>query len=386
MASVDALCQRLGIQHPLDQSTCIGYGQRKPTCGLLAAEHSRLQALRMLEKISRDLACGSKINDASLNTVAGLLLCKRWHQGQAQENAQRWRTKLQKTADTYRPEQMTTPYQPGPSRQGSSQLTRLDSASHQLDLPVQVTTQAALQLSTRSYLPQWSPPQQETYHPRLNSCSTEELISEVRSRLLHRANTRLLTEILDLADEWTAPYVVGSAGLAEVTRGDRDARQGTMAAVDVSSIDGSSISRVAALTTGGADPQPFSRDTRRPVHVEARSSPRQGLSTVNTITPREQSSARRPNRTAEEVRNARITALVPVTRSLTPEAAQRPPSPLRSSYTECGICMEPYEEGEGHQWECQHCLNRAHSHCWDTWRAATSGRGVRCMYCRVEMA
>ncbi|KIX08375.1 uncharacterized protein Z518_03031 [Rhinocladiella mackenziei CBS 650.93] len=96
MITVNRLCRDLGIKHPLDHPTCIGYGKAKPTCGILCAQASRNEAVTALEGICEAIADGINprmlVND--LEGVAQLLHCKRWHQYQARAKAREWRRKL----------------------------------------------------------------------------------------------------------------------------------------------------------------------------------------------------------------------------------------------------------------------------------------------------
>ncbi|KAK5420164.1 hypothetical protein LTR06_001634 [Exophiala xenobiotica] len=96
MTGVSELCRDLGIKHPLDQHTCIGYGQKKPNCGSLAAEHNRQKAVDRLEKIADKLTNGDSPSDVmtDLHRVAKLLHCVRNHQYQADDKAQEWKRKL----------------------------------------------------------------------------------------------------------------------------------------------------------------------------------------------------------------------------------------------------------------------------------------------------
>lgn len=397
IASIDALCQRLGIQHPLDQSTCIGYGQRKPTCGLLAAESSRMQALSLLDQISHDLSRGSPISNDALQTVAGLLLCRRWHQFQAYEIAQRWQARLEKTTAARWPERATvsgssnsvpqystryparyaTPLPPQPPFQYPIQLAP--------QYPQQYPIQNASQYPTPVYIPPQPSLQQVTNEPGLRSCTTQELITEIQTRLRSSTDTYLLTAILD---------IVGTRSPSPRTEPTpRDYVPQSNAPAGNPSVTSNYVPRDIGFrdmeTANVAPPQPapprLRSAARQQIEVEANPSSPTNPGVVSAVTKRNQASTRRPAPISDDIRQARITALTSTRRSPAPEPPARAPSPLRSSYMECGVCMEPYEDEEDNHWECQNCLNRAHARCFESWRSAPSARGVRCMYCRVEV-
>lgn len=373
MASIDTLCQRLGIQHPLDQSTCIGYGQKKPTCGLLAAESSRLQAVRVLNQISRDLSHGSEVSSDRLYDLASLLLCKRWHQNQAHENAERWTVKLKKiAASTYVPRNPTA----DPSHYSTTYPTQCPPQEAEYHpIPPQPCPPA----NHSSHLaPRGPQPRPDTYQPGLHSCSTQELIAEIQKRLGSVANNQLLSAIVSIADGQAQDQILvrspraNAAAIPDTRAIDRPTRT----VIDLSTIDGSSVLQAAHTTA-----------PRQVTRTQARDIPR--ANTVATTTssglPPAARSASRPSPTGEDIRQARITALALAPRSATPETPVRPASPLRSSYVECAVCMEPYEDGDTDQWECQSCQNRAHKDCYQSWRAAPSAGSTRCMYCRATI-
>lgn len=397
MASVDALCQRLGIQHPRDQSTCIGYGQRTPTCGLLAAQSSRMQAVSLLDQINHDLSRGSAISNDALRTVAGLLLCRRWHQSQAHENAQRWQARLEKTTAARWPEQATVsassnsapqhstrypvqyaaPPPPQPPFQYSVQLAP--------QYPQQYPIQYASQYPVSMYIPPRPSLQQVTNEPGLRSCTTQELITEIQTRLRSSTDTYLLTVILDIVGTRSQSPRTEPIPRGYVTQSDTPAGDSTVTSSYVSrSIGFRDVETANVAPPQPAPPRPRSA-ARQQIEVEANPSSPTNPGVVSAVTKRNQASTRRPAPISDDIRQARITALTSTRRSPAPEPPARALSPLRSSYMECGVCMEPYEDEEDNHWECQNCLNRAHARCFESWRSAPSARGVRCMYCRVEV-
>lgn len=115
MSDIADLLSTLGLKHPLERSTCIGYGQRKPDCGCAVAIASRSTAHNLLIEIKEKLKRKENITN-SLYTLASLLLCKNWHQSQTAENVSRWELKLR----NYRPSLRTQHATSTDSRFGDS--------------------------------------------------------------------------------------------------------------------------------------------------------------------------------------------------------------------------------------------------------------------------
>ena len=100
MTTIQSLCRDLGIKHPLDRRTCIGYGQKRPICGNLAAKKNRIKAVKLLDEISDNLTNGDSPNSMmdDLLRVAELLHCVKNHQSQAGDKAEEWERKLDRAA------------------------------------------------------------------------------------------------------------------------------------------------------------------------------------------------------------------------------------------------------------------------------------------------
>lgn len=418
MPSADGLCQQLGIQHPLDKPTCIGYGQRKPTCGCLVAESSRLQAASFLDRMDHDLSHGFVISIDRLYTVAGLLHCKRFHQFQADQMAQQWSRQLERTAMTHsqpRPAavpistnsvpllpfqliapQQSTPLPPLPFQLIAPQQGTLWSPlPPQLVAPQQSTSWSPLspQLVAAQQgislpppppqvnAPQRSTPQASTPQATLRSCSDRDLISEMRRRLEILTSTELLTAIRDIARSSLEGRAASNDGRVFEADGDNPPNLPLTNNVNTAGVNGSGSTQTTPLRSSLPTPPPSQESVRTAERV---GSNRPGQSTpeaTNTTAASEQPSTPSPVSTPENIRQARITRLTPAS---TPEPPARPPSPFRSSYVECAVCMLPYEDGDDH-WECQHCLNRVHTDCFETWRASQLPNRVRCMHCRGDV-
>ncbi|KAJ9651712.1 hypothetical protein H2198_009024 [Neophaeococcomyces mojaviensis] len=159
MPAGDSLCATLGIVHPLTRTTCIGYGTRKPDCGCAVALASRQAANALLLEIKDDLDQQLDVTD-SLSQLASLLLCKRWHQYQADENVNKWKKSLRSYASSSR------------ENGGSSTPSRSS----------------------------W-PPSQLQKKEVLRSTSSRRLLKELRRRIEDLGDSDLFTEVIKLADE-----------------------------------------------------------------------------------------------------------------------------------------------------------------------------------------
>ncbi|KAK5062971.1 hypothetical protein LTR84_005047 [Exophiala bonariae] len=323
MAAVNRLCQDLGIKHPLDRSTCIGYGKAKPTCGMAVAEASRYAALNGLEKICNALAQNTDPGSLrrELNAVAHLLHCKRWHQDQAEAKSQQWEARLHRT-NVHRQQQQEQWRQPQsfseparePHRQRvsnrESSSTRIDpptglSQSERNALEIQAQTlqmlrqmQSMLEEYQRNGLPIPQSP------PRSTSSSTG---SPERTRLLVE-NTSHVSEV----------------ETAESDNDDNDSESG----------DEPDLPMILF--------RPISEPRQR---RESTSSSSSWASTSSTASNRSVSSRSSP-----------------------------------SSRSECGICLSRLSRVRAQNWTCDTCHNKAHLDCFDEWVATSPEDNVRCIY------
>ncbi|OQV00548.1 hypothetical protein CLAIMM_06028 [Cladophialophora immunda] len=98
MFSIYELCQVLGINHPQEQSTCVGYTQKRPDCRNPVAGRYRSAGTDKLVNICDALARGIQPSmlETQLQEVAKLLICRKNHQAQAPAKAQIWSERLVK--------------------------------------------------------------------------------------------------------------------------------------------------------------------------------------------------------------------------------------------------------------------------------------------------
>lgn len=325
MSTVKDLCRRLGIRHPFEQSTCIGYGQRKPTCGCAVAESSRSSAVAMLQDMSEGLYFSAEVSNEALLGIASLLLCKRWHQFQAAEKVQGWRRNLR---------EITAVRPRAPVLAASSAVT-----------PVRTIT---------------APQAASTPRPSLQSFSDQQLVDEIKRRLQHTHSADFLCEVVQ-----AATTAIERHNIARAPRGGDE-----------------SISNPQPNPPETADTAPPSQASTvaqsNQANISRQSQDRPAP--ANTQSP-----IARTIPTTETVRQARLAALVPAVTSARPEPPARAPSPLRESHVECVVCTLSYEEDPDEHWECQSCLNRVHMHCFETWRTSQLPGLVTCIHCRTRV-
>ncbi|KAL2859119.1 RING finger protein [Aspergillus lucknowensis] len=77
------------IKDPLQTSTCIGATSRGNVCACAVSRNARQDARSKLETLGRIPLASEEVR-IWLRQIASLLLCKRWHQGQASSIAQKW--------------------------------------------------------------------------------------------------------------------------------------------------------------------------------------------------------------------------------------------------------------------------------------------------------
>lgn len=331
MSSVNELCQRLNILLPLEQSTCIGHGLRKPTCGCSVSLSSRKAANRVLEDVSYDITAGHQVQVDELQLIAGLLLCKRNHQSQGQELARRWQHTLQERTSQSPPRQLNEIV--GTSRNISTMPPSLIGAD-------------------------------------LRQPSNAALIAELKRRLSIDTNliANLLGEIAPLPGR-----VIGSNldpgpsyALAPVP----------FSQAPPSEQRGGVITNISASTSTQPCPQhsrnilPMPTSRRR---AEQSSEMTQQFLNENSIAIDDSNSM--SNHPTGLVNDS-----LPLERPSTPRA------PLRHSHVECAICYETYDgDNEAEYWECHTCQNRTHYGCFRKWSEAAGSQSVRCVYCRTTV-
>lgn len=398
MASIDQLCKQLGIRHPLDQPTCIGYGLKKPTCGLLAAQPSRQTAVSVLNSILYTLNRGEHVRTADLDYVARLLLCKTWHQYQAADKVSAWEHQLNgwRTSSSI------------PTSWGIPQ-------PYAYSLPVYQDCRYGLENHSSMVL-------FEELERRLGRAPQHSVGNTIFATLVPLGNNAQSRSGLNLLLGARPNNNLGTAAARieavasdnghsddEVVRGRRRIQETLSGSQHTSSSTStqdvverresshsSGTSRVGTSQRGSQ--QPSSSRTERSLGQTLNGSvPGTGSSTL----PQERPSL-------ESVRRSRIAALTPApsvatsstitTPVLSPspsssasdttisQSRSRSPSPLRHSHQECGICLMPYGEEAGEAyWQCEECLNRCHDQCFQGWANSTPDGGLRCVYCRTNV-
>lgn len=383
MPSIDRLCQQLGISHPLDQSTCIGYGQRKPTCGCAVAIASRSQAVCILTTISQDLRDGRRVDKDMLCDVASLLLCKRWHQFQISENVQRWKRGIAQP-------RAAIPQSP-PAATVSSPRTTIPST--------QVAT------TVRS----------------IRSFSDEELTREIRRRTESGRHTELLSAIRDMV-RTTPDNDSGRYQAADQRNNTPTTRAPRVAGSDSPRRIGNISSSTQANQEQPARIQSLRRNESRNIDETPNTSPlrssssedsqrRRGVVSTNRTrlagpsdTPIQSESEsesesedddeqtyRRFEPLLDIVRQTRVatSALHTNTNSMqetrvTTATQSSSPAPLRQSHLECVVCLFPYEGRRTEHWECAGCRNRVHLGCFNHW-CASMAPAKTCVHCRADV-
>lgn len=396
MPSVSELCDRLKIRHPSEQSTCIGYGQRKPTCGCAVAIASRTNAVDVLTVICRGMRVNSQVAQSDLRKIASLLLCKRFHQFQADEKAQKWVVELQNWSSQL--------HVPGNENDTSSRPSHLSTRQR-------LTDNAVLQARCNSLADnlsslrddhvglqsdyntlheehenlQYLHQRLERRHQRLqnrelclDAVSDNAIIEEVRKRL-GNATSQILERSI----------VAMSTQLREATRDESnieprvDARteQVLTTETQVNTRERSSSTpaesdawrRSITIEDNVSQPQHLSQPSTQPLNQQTvNSSIAQGTQNSESISADTRTAAPVPREERDDETNPASTARA------------RPSSLSRHSHTECSICLERYEENVQDFWECQECQNRIHSHCFELWTASHLDiRPVKCVYCRA---
>lgn len=397
MASIDQLCRQLGIRHPFDQPTCIGYGLKKPTCGLLAAHFSRQTAVDILNDIVYTLNRGENVRTADLDYVARLLLCKRWHQYQAADKVSIWEYQL--------------------NGWGTSSS-----------------------IPTPRGIPQpyaYSLPLYQDCRYGLENHSSMVLFEDLERRLgrvpRHSIGTTIVATVVPLANDGQS-RIGSNQGLGarpnnnsrtavghieavasednhisdEVVRGRRiqQTPPGSQHAPSSTSTQDNAERWNTSHSSENSGTGTSQHESQQPSSSGAGRSPGQTLNGLVSETGSSTVPQERPS--LDSIRRSRIAALTPApsvaasSTISTPESSPSPsssasdttvsrsrsrsPSPLRHSHQECGICLMPYEGEAGEAyWQCEECLNRCHDQCFQGWEDSTPDGGLRCVYCRTNV-
>ncbi|KAL1977726.1 hypothetical protein VTN31DRAFT_585 [Thermomyces dupontii] len=98
----DHLSNILGL-HPSEETNCVGFAYTKGRrCKLRTNVFNRRTAWRLLEEGTRLLNSGEECIDDILEELAPLLLCRRWHQYQAEDCVDEWTEKVRKFVQSRR--------------------------------------------------------------------------------------------------------------------------------------------------------------------------------------------------------------------------------------------------------------------------------------------
>lgn len=319
MATVNRLCQDLGIKHPLDRSTCIGYGKAKPTCGNAVAQASRYAALNGLERICNALAQNTNPESLrrDLNAVAQLLHCKRWHQDQAEAKAQQWEARLHR-ANAQRQEEQWQPRQRSSERQRGPQQRVIN-----------------IEAPRRSDPP--SEPSQSERNALEIQAQTLQMLRQMQLMLDEYQRTGLRIPQL-LPQSMSASS--SPRPLLSTENDSEDSGAGT---------GGSSGTED---DTESSDESPLPMGLLRPIS-ELRQ--RRGSSSSSS--------------------SWSSTPSVASSRSSSSGSSSR-----SSSQSECGICLSRLSRRPAQNWTCDTCQNKAHIDCFDEWVASSPEGNVRCIY------
>jgi hypothetical protein len=354
MWTVNSICRVIGIQHPSDHPTCIGYGKQKPTCGNLAAASSRDSAVRKLERICDHLNRGLHLESliGRLVEAAGLLHCKRWHQYQAQKKADDWYDRLLDHIENPINEAPDVPedlsnvededvlgeiearlLSEGGDRFGFALWELLDgllkTARDCGPNNVSVSLERYMRFSRRSSDPE-------------PSSGTRASASHARVNILPavHAAPRLLPPAVRSLSSTTAPSLSSFSNLSAVS---------SLPSLS----DHSDVSSVASVS----------------------SSP--GLSSPRSISSRSsQASVVRPSHRGSP------TSLHSASTSTGTRASSRSASISSSAGDDCGVCLRRMSDGVEHLWHCSVCRNATHEGCFDMWMARSAENATTCIYCR----
>ncbi|KAL2827271.1 hypothetical protein BJY01DRAFT_255756 [Aspergillus pseudoustus] len=93
------------ISELLQYLTCIRVTKSRRSCGLIVSQEARLKANSKLETLGRITPNSDEVK-AWLLKIAGLLLCKQWHQNQGLSIARQWQEAVRNLA----PLELTMPH------------------------------------------------------------------------------------------------------------------------------------------------------------------------------------------------------------------------------------------------------------------------------------
>ncbi|KAK6385709.1 hypothetical protein LTS17_001280 [Exophiala oligosperma] len=334
MATTSNLCQQLGINHPLEQATCIGYAIAKPTCGNAVARGSRSEAAAVLKEIARKLTDGIAPTYliGHLERVASLLHCKRNHQDQAPAKARTWQLNLVQ-ATTREPRRRQHSEHEMGSERGSTAGRRRQPSTTEL----------------------------------LRSCRTKDLLAEVSNRLSRRRRSSTMIEAIEALMDKHYEATGTEPGPPFMYRPEIYSESSTDEDDDDDSGFYGSRAQSEDMTDGG---EPDDDNDNEP------------LPSLRSPSPRRRG---RASRITSSIRGSVNASQHGRSHSPSPSVQDvSPPTRLASSSStsavnECGICLTSLDR-TSEIWSCGTCRNSAHVDCFDSWVANSPDTNMKCIY------
>jgi hypothetical protein len=347
----------MGIQHPSDHPTCIGYGKQKPTCGNLAAAQSRNAAVRQLEALCDRLNRGRPVDSFGdqLEEVAGLLHCKRWHQYQASKKADDWYDRLLDHVEnpSNNTQDATEDFSDIPDEDllGELEARLLSEGGDQFGMAMWELLDGLLR-TARDCGPSNVSISLERYirssrrrSGRHASSTTRPSASHVRSNVLSAIHEPhlLLSPVVQSLDSLADPSLSSFSDLSRPSSlsspSRRSSRSAVSPAASASSISGLSSPRsTSSRSIRGSFVQPLNVGLPAP-HYSA-----------STLT--------------------------------TTRASSRSGSVSSGAGDDCGVCLRRMNDGVEQLWHCSVCRNATHEGCFDMWMARSTEDATTCIYCR----
>ncbi len=323
MITVESLCRDLRIKHPLDWPTCIGYGQKQPTCGNLAAKRNREEAAHLLEGIAENLTNGDSPRSVmdDLFRVAKLLHCVRNHQSQAEDKAKEWKRKLDRVV----------------ARGDGARQQRQSGSRRETDFDTSNSRRERRSVDT------------------LASARDEDLVNELAQR--YSSARRLIGAVVALTDDEHRARTSTIADLSFLygltLQRHHDAEGDSDSDSDSDSEDSDSDSEDSDSGFFGSDAE--SEEDDDPIATSTRVSyQRRQQRRSPAPSPPSVSSTSSSNASSSSRRSA-------------------------ASESKCGICLNRLRSRDD-KWRCTTCHNATHADCFDEWMANSREDNVRCIY------
>ena len=404
MVTVDKLCHILDIEHPLDRSTCIGYGKRSPTCRNTVAKATRIAATSELKHICKLMSHGkpneNRLAD-KLDTVAHFLHCRSRHQDQAESEAEQWsetvldymKSRRKRSSSSLRdaPDKALLKELEHRLRSRSNMLGSVDALvrkhsrnrrrrNHGLDEDTtdsetddELGPDSGLDFIPDAVFDEGPESDNESYgdtnsqEPTSTHYSSNYYMTVYgfpmnltsTRRRLRRINQLQATVFLEdsATRQRRLPASSSSQQSSTPARASSSSSTRSLLSPDTSS-SSSQSSRRPTLSTS---PTSSSRRSPTPLSLSSGSSAR---------------SIRMPT-TSSTSSSSRHTGPLPNTSD----------SPSSDVEADCGICLAELSQDDNDNdiWRCTTCRNGTHMACFDAWMASSPENHVRCVYCRTEV-